>query len=105
MAGLDEPASLLFKDGAAIDDYVFLGDVELGDAAVDLRADQLFKLGGVLGAAAAGGHEGADAHVDREAALDDSGDGADDGELFSKRLFEGGPVARLRDFGRTPSVL
>ncbi len=57
-------AGLLFEDDAAIDDDVFVGDFELGDAAVDLGADQLFELGGVFGSAAAGGHEGADADVD-----------------------------------------
>ena len=51
-----------------------------------------------LGAAAAGGHEGADADVDREAALDDFSDGADDGELFGEGGFESRPVAGLRDF-------
>src|ERR1035441_4196192 len=35
-------AGLFFKHYAAIDDYIFVGDFELGDAAVDLRADQLF---------------------------------------------------------------
>ena len=97
VAGCGLGAGLLFKNDAAIDDYIFVGDVELGDAAVDLGADQLFELGGVFGAAAAGGHEGADADIDREAALDDFSDGADDGELLSEGGFEGRPVAGLRD--------
>ena len=97
-AGLGEAAGLLFEDDAAIDDDVFVGDVELGDAAGDLGADQLFELGGVFGSAAAGGHEGADADIDAEAALDDFGDGADDGELLGKGGFEGRPVAGLRHF-------
>jgi len=63
VAGLDEAAGLLFKDDAAIDDYVLVGDVELGDAAVDLGSDQLLHLGGILGSAAAAGHEGADADI------------------------------------------
>ena len=84
-AGRGDAARLLFEDDAAIDDDVFIGDVELGDAAVDLGADQLFQLGGVLGSAAAGGHEGADAHIDRDAALDDFSDRADDGRSSRRR--------------------
>ena len=57
-------AGLLFENHAAIDDDIFVGDVELGDAAGDLGADQLFKFGGVAGSAAAGGHEGAHADID-----------------------------------------
>ena len=57
-------AGLFFEDHAAIDNNVFVGDVELGDAAVDLGADQLFEFSGIAGAAATGGHEGADADVD-----------------------------------------
>ncbi len=63
-AGLADAAGLLFKNHAAIDDYVFVGDFELGDAAGDFSADQLFELGCVFGSAAAGGHEGADADID-----------------------------------------
>ena len=37
VAGGGLGAGLLFKDNAAIDDDVFFGDFELGDAAVDLR--------------------------------------------------------------------
>ncbi len=92
-----DAAGLLFEDDAAIDDDVFIGDVELGDAAVDLGADELFELGGVARAAAAGGHEGADADVDAKAAFDDFGDGADDGGLVGEGCFEGRPVAGLRD--------
>ena len=91
-------AGLLFEDHAAIDDHVFIGDVELGDAAGDLGADQLFQLGGVLGSAAAGGHEGAHADIDRDAALADFSDGADDGQLLGEGGFEGRPVAGLRHF-------
>ena len=91
-------AGLFFENDAAIDDNVFVGDVELGDAAGDLGADQLLELGRIAGAAAAGGHEGAHADVDAEAALDHAGDGADDGELLSEGSFERGPVAWLRDF-------
>src|SRR5271157_2969195 len=98
MTGLGEGAGLLFKNDAAIDNHVFVGDVELGDAAGDFGSDQLFELGCVFRSAAAGGHEGADADVDREAALDDFSDSADDGQPLSECGFQGGPVAGLRDF-------
>ena len=98
VAALLDGAGLLFEDDAAIDNDIFIGDVELGDAAGDLSADELFEFGCVAGSAAAGGHEGAHADVDAEAALDDRGDGADDGELFGEGGFESGPVAGLGDF-------
>ena len=60
-------------------------------------ADEGFELGGVARAAAAGGHEGADADVDAEAALDHSGDGAGDGDLLGERALDARPVAGLRD--------
>ena len=62
---------LLFEDDAAIDDYIFVSDVELGDAAGDFSADHFFEFGCIARAAAAGGHEGADTDVDGEAAFDD----------------------------------
>ena len=89
-------AGLLFENDATIDDDIFIGDVELGDAAGDLGSDESFELGCVAGAASAGGHEGADANVDAEAALDDCGDGAGDGDLFGEGALECGPVAGLR---------
>ena len=60
-------------------------------------ADEGFELGCIARAAAAGGHEGADADVDAEAALDDGGDGSGDGDLFGEGALEGRPVAGLRD--------
>jgi hypothetical protein len=62
-AGFQYAARLLFQNHAPIDNHVFIGHVELGDAAGNLRAHQLFQLGGVLGAAAAGRHKGAHAHI------------------------------------------
>ncbi len=90
-------AELFFEDDAAVDDDIFVGDVELGDAACDFGADHLLELRCIAGAAAAGGHEGAHADVDGEAALDDSGDGADDSGLLRKGFFKCGPVAGLGD--------
>ena len=96
-ASFEFAAGLLFENDAAIDDDVFIGDVELGDAAGDLLADEGFELGGVARAAAAGGHEGADADIDAEAAFDDGGDGSGDGDFVGEGALEGRPVAGLRD--------
>ena len=76
---------MLFEDDAAIDDDVFVSDVELGDAAGDFGADHFFEFGGIARTAAAGGHEGAHTDVDGEAALDNGGDGADHRELLQRR--------------------
>src|ERR1700738_3508395 len=54
----------LFEDGAAVYDYIFVVDVELGDADADLLSDELFHLGCVADSAAGGGHEGAGSDVD-----------------------------------------
>ena len=91
VAALREGEGLLFGDDAAVDDYVFVGDIELGDAAGDFGADELFHFGGFARAGAGGGHEGADADVDGEAALDYGGDGTDDGGFVGEGLFERGP--------------
>ncbi len=89
---------MLLGDDAAVDDYIFLGGVELGDAAGDLGADELFHLGDFARAGARSGHEGADADVDGEAALDDGGDGTDDRRLVGEGFFERGPVDGLDHF-------
>ncbi len=94
---LGRGASLLFENHSAIDDHVFVGDVELGDAAVDLLADELLDLGGVACAASAGGHKRAHADIDVEAALDDAGHCTDYGQLLRKSFFKRRPVAGLRN--------
>ena len=38
-------ALALFENHAAVDHHIFVGGVELGDAALDLLADQFFQLG------------------------------------------------------------
>ena len=101
MSAARRPASfatgLLLKNDAAIDDDIFICDVELGDAAGDLSADEGFELGCVARAAAACGHEGADADIHAEAALDDGGNSAGDGDFFGEGALESRPVAGLRD--------
>ena len=90
-------AVFFFGDGAAVDDYVFVGGVELGDADADLLADELFHLSGVAGSAAGCREEGADAYVNGETAFDYGGDCSGDDGFFGEGLFEGGPVFGLRD--------
>ena len=72
VAALLDGALLILQDGAAVHHHVFVGHVELDDADADLLPEQLLQLGGVPGAAARGGHEGAHAHVHAQAALDDA---------------------------------
>jgi hypothetical protein len=88
---------LFFEDDAAINDYIFVSDVELGDAAGDFSADHFLEFRCIAGAAAAGGHEGADTDVDRKAALNNSRNGADDGGFLREGFFKCGPVAGLGD--------
>ena len=93
-------ALLFFHDGAAVHDYVGSFIVlffELGDADLDLLAYELLCFGGVARAAAGGGHEGANAYIDGEAALDGGSDGASDDGFGGKSFFEGGEVPGLRD--------
>ena len=89
-------ACLLFENDAPINDHVFVGHIELGDAAIDFGADKLFKFGRVACSAATGGHKRAHADINIDAALDDAGDGAHHRELLGKGRFERGPVAWLR---------
>src|SRR5580700_2634737 len=95
-AFVERAPSLLFENHAAIDHNIFIGDVELGDAAGDGLADERFELGCVTRAAAAGRHESADADVDAEAALYNFSHGAGDGGLVGERELKARPVARLR---------
>src|SRR5262245_38693382 len=71
-------ALLLLKHATPIDDYVLVGNVQLGDAAANLLANQLFEFGGVARAAARCRHESAHSHVYRSAALNDAGNCARD---------------------------
>ena len=87
-------ALFFFGHGAAIHHHVFVGHVELDDAAADLLADQLFHGGGVALSAARGGHERAHSHVHAEAALDHGGYRAQDRGLLGKSLLQCRPVFR-----------
>jgi hypothetical protein len=86
---------LFFGDDAAIDDYVFVGNVELGDANANFLADELLHLGCVARAAARGRQKGADADIDVQAAFDDAGYGADDRGFLLERALKAAPVFGL----------
>ena len=98
-------ALLLLGEHAAVDDDILVGDVELDDADAELLADQFAELGGVAGAAAGGGHEGAGADVDGEAAFDHGGDGAENGLLVGKGLLQQSPLFRLSHFEQREFVI
>src|SRR6185437_9614949 len=61
---------LFFKHSPAVNDNIFLFDVQLGYATLNFLADQLGHLLSVPNAAAGRGHEGAHADIDAKAALD-----------------------------------
>ena len=88
---------LFLRDDAAVDYDIFLGGVQLDDAAGDLRAHQLLHLGGFADAAAGCRHKGAHADIDAESAFHQCGHCADDGRLLCERLFQRRPV---RDGGQ-----
>ena len=90
-------ALLVLEHGAAVHHHVFVGDIQLDDAAADLLANQLLQIGGSARTGARGGHEGAHAHVHADAALDHGGDHAGDGRLIGEGLFERRPIARPLD--------
>ncbi len=87
-------ALFFFQHRAAVHHHVFIGHIELDDAAADLLADQLLHLGRVFGAAARGRHEGAHAHIHAQPALDHRRHRARDGGLIRERLFQRGPILR-----------
>src|SRR6185312_1128921 len=64
----------LFGNHAAIDDHIFVDNVELDDAAANLLLDQFFHLGGFANTTARSRHKRAHADIDVEAAFDQSSD-------------------------------
>src|SRR6185312_3281881 len=71
--------ALLLQDGAAGEDDVVAGAVELDDLGLDLRGEVLVEVGDAADVDQRGGQEAAHAEVDDEPALDDLDDGALDG--------------------------
>src|SRR6185369_5083246 len=61
------------KDYAAVHDDILVGHIKFDDAALNLRADQLFHFGRVLGSAAGSRHERTHAHVYADPALNHGG--------------------------------
>ena len=97
VAAFFHAALFFFGEGAAVDHYIFVGHIELDDAAADFLSDQLFHFGRVAYAAARGRHEGAHPNIHAEAALDDAGDRAHDGRFVGEGLLQRRPVLGLRD--------
>ena len=83
---------------AAIDHDIFIGDVELDDAAANLLPDQLLHVGRVANSAARGGHERAHSHVDAESAFDHARHRAEDGRLVGESFFQSRPIHGPLDF-------
>jgi len=87
-----------FGDGSAIDYDVFIGDVELDDAAANLLTDEFLHVGGIADSAARSGHEGAYTHVDAEAAFDHAGHRTQHSRLIGESFFESRPIHGALDF-------
>src|SRR5579862_2962027 len=83
---------LLYGDGAALDDDIFIGDIELDDAAKNFLTDHFFQIGGFTDSTARGGHEGAHTDIDGEPPFDHAGNRADDVRFLCERSFERRPV-------------
>src|SRR5215475_4876279 len=81
-----------FHHAAAIDNDIFVIDIELDDAAPDLLADQLFHIRGVTHAAARRRHEGAGSEIDGETAFHLTGDAAGNDFLVFEGAFQTVPV-------------
>ena len=90
------PAGFFFHHRAAIDDDVFVIDVELDDAASNFLADQLFHFRGIADAAARSRQERARSDIDGEAALHHAGDAAGHDFLVFERAGQSVPIARPR---------
>ena len=87
----------LFKDCAAVHDYVFIGHIQLDDLAGDFLTDQFFQFGGVFGPTARGGQERAHTDIHAQPTLDGARYHAGHGALFLERFFERAPILRPRD--------
>ena len=105
IAAVAGSVGFFFSDGAVIDDDIFFGDVELGNAAADFLANELFHLGGIARAAAGGGHKGADSYVNAEAAFHDGRDGAENGHPLGECLLQRRPVRGTLDAGPREFVI
>ena len=97
VAAFFDAALFLFGEGAAVNHYIFLGRIELDDAAADFLPDQFLHLGGVAYAAARGRHERSHSNIHAEAALDYAVTVPDDRRLVGEGLLQRRPVRGLRN--------
>ena len=98
VAALLHAALFFFGEGAPVNHYIFLGGIELDDAAANFLPNQLLHFSGVAYSAARGRHESAHAYIHAEAALDDAGDCAHDRRFLGEGLLQRRPVRGLRNF-------
>src|SRR5271157_2294369 len=105
VAALLHRALLLFGDGAAVHHYIFLRDVELGNAAANLLPHQLLHLGSVACSAARGRHERSHSHIHAEPAFDHGRHRAHNRRLLGKRLLQCRPVRGPGDSGTRELVV
>src|SRR5271156_1165905 len=96
-AALFAGALFILRDGAAIDDYVFVFDVEFDDAAADFLLNQFFEFGGIVGSAARSGHEGSHSDINAHPPLDHACDCTDDSRLLGERFLQRLPVGGAFD--------
>ena len=98
VAALLHTAFFFFGEGAAVHHHIFLGGIELDDAAANFLPNQLFHFCRVAYSAARGRHEGAHAYIHAEAAFDDAGDCAHNRRFLGESLLQRRPVGGLRNF-------
>src|SRR4051812_36459118 len=88
--------SFVFHNGSAVDDDVFIVNIELDHAAADLLTDQLLHLSGVTHAATRGGQERAHSNVDGKAAFHLGRDSTGNDALVVESCREVFPIAGSR---------
>ena len=97
VAALLHTALFFFGEGAAVNHHIFLGGIELDNAAANFLSNQLLHLGSVAHSAARGRHESPHPYIHAESALDDACDRAHNRRLVGESLLQRRPVRGLRN--------
>ena len=105
VAALLAGAFLVFCNGPAIDHHVFVGHVELDDAAANFLLDQLLQFRRVVRSAARCWHEGSHADIHAQSALDHARNCADDRRLLRESFLQRRPVGGTLDFAASQFVV